>query len=86
MPAWLWFLLFGFGGLVLPLMGLQFRLLLLFGPLTPILSVVLMIVGGVLFVRDRSQSEEEDAEDSESLAAELEASRSLRKLDRRETE
>jgi len=68
------------------MMGLQFRLLMLFGPLTPIISVILMIVGGILFVRERSQSEAEDAEDSESLAADLEASRSLRELDRREKE
>ena len=48
--AGIYCLIFGVGSLVLPLVGLQFRLLSLFGAATPVVAVGLIVVGGVLLV------------------------------------
>ena len=55
--AGIYCLVFGVGSLVLPLVGLQFTLLSLFGAATPLVGVGLIVVGGVLFVAGPKQAE-----------------------------
>ena len=43
-------LIFGVGSFVLPMLGLQFRLLSLFGSATPLVGLGLAVLGGVLVV------------------------------------
>lgn len=43
-------LVFGVGSFVLPMLGLQFKLLSLFGSATPLVGLGLIVLGGVLFV------------------------------------
>jgi hypothetical protein len=43
-------LAFGAGSFVLPMLGLQFKLLSLFGSATPLVGIGLILLGGVMFV------------------------------------
>ena len=43
-------LVFGVGSFVLPMLGLQFKLLSLFGSATPLVGIGLIVLGGVMFV------------------------------------
>ena len=50
-------LIFGVGSFVLPMVGLQFKLLSLFGSATPFVGLALIALGGVLFVAGPKQAE-----------------------------
>jgi hypothetical protein len=41
-------LIFGIGSFVLPMMGMQFRLLSIFGEAAPIVGIILAVVGALL--------------------------------------
>lgn len=43
-------LIFGIGSFILPLFGLQFKLFLLFGGASPVVSIILAIIGVLLLV------------------------------------
>jgi hypothetical protein len=49
-------LVLGIGSFILPLFGLQFRLLNLFGDAQPIASIVMALVGGALLVAQMIRS------------------------------
>ena len=53
MKRWgIYLIIMGIGSLLLPMMGLQFRILMFFGEATPVISIVLLIIGIFLIVRD----------------------------------
>ena len=49
-------LIFGVGSFVLPMLGLQFKLLSLFGSATPLVGLGLVVLGGVMFVAGQKQT------------------------------
>lgn len=55
----------GAGSFILPLFGLQFKLLMLFGDATPIVGVVLALVGLVLFLAPTLLKKASDADAAE---------------------
>jgi hypothetical protein len=54
--AGIYCLIFGAGSFVLPMLGLQFKLLSLFGSATPLVGLGLVALGGVLFVVGQKQT------------------------------
>ncbi|MBN2444384.1 MAG: hypothetical protein JXJ04_23680 [Spirochaetales bacterium] len=66
------FLIIGVGSFILPGMGLQFKLISLFGENSVIVSVICIIVGVVLFFIGRKSGE-----DAPTSAAEIEETRNL---------
>lgn len=51
-------LILGIGSFILPLMGMQFRLLSLFGDAAPIVGIALAVIGGLLLFASRATAEE----------------------------
>lgn len=47
--------IFGIGSFILPLLGLEFRIMRIFGDATPIAAAVMAVVGIVLLVISRRQ-------------------------------
>jgi uncharacterized membrane protein YgdD (TMEM256/DUF423 family) len=50
-------IILGGGSFVLPLFGLQFRLLSLFGKATPVIGIVLAVAGVILIIIDRAKEQ-----------------------------
>lgn len=78
MPTWFFLLLFGLGGLLLPLIGFQFSILNLLGPLAPVFSVGLLAASAIAFFVSRKREEEESLVRSEMAELDIAASRRLR--------
>lgn len=67
MRGWgIWMVILGIGSFILPMMGLQFKLLALFGEYTPVAGIGLAVVGGILvgvsFIMPPAAAEPTDAE------------------------
>lgn len=82
MPTWFFLLLFGLGGLVLPMIGFQFRLLNLLGPFAPVVSIGLLVGAAIAFVASRNRASTEA--EAEAVESDVEASRKLREMADRE--
>ncbi len=63
MRSWgIWLLVFGIGSFVLPFMGLQFKILSLFGESLPMVAGAMAVVGAVLLALSfRAAGEQQDA-------------------------